>query len=378
MPDLKSLPKAGALPLLAGLILLVAAWFGWQGWQASSAESKTREMGQVRASSAAQVRSAVEEAVERLEGTRSRIALVTALKRDEDQAARDVVTQGWDGVEAVEWFSPGLDEAYADPNQFGFGKLGVLEQALASNAAHAGIVKDAGGPRLAVAAPVLSDGRVLTLAYVRLPLETVTAPLSAASVNGGYLAIRQGRHTIFETGDTTLAGVAEVGAIPISGTALRVVAAAPVVELGLGAFAYFLLALLAVLVALTLLLMPRLKGLRLARMPEGEAGGAGTPTLAELQQSGQLEVEAEAARAALAVKSVKPPPPKKWSGSSMSTPKPGAATWRCAGAGDRICINHRGAKFTQQGSHRALPAAYTVRQTQLQRHGVDRLIATGQ
>ena len=312
LPDLKSLPKAGALPLAAGLLLLAAGWFGWQGWQASSAESKTLEMDQVRAASALTVRSAVDAAVERLEGSRSRIALVTALKRGEDQAARDVILEGWQGVETLEWHAPDLDVAYADPAAFGFGKLGVLERALQENAARAAIVKDGGGARLAVAAPVLDDGRVMTLAYVRLPLDVVTTPLSQANVDGGYLAIRQGRHTVFETGDIALAAAAEVGAIPVQGTALRVVAAAPVVELGLGAFAYYLLATLSVLVAVVLLLMPRLKGLRLERKPAGGAAEAATPTLAELQQSGQLEAEAEAARAAAAAKSasmVKPPPP---------------------------------------------------------------------
>ena len=312
LPDLKSLPKAGALPLAAGLLLLAAGWFGWQAVQASAAESKALEMEQVRAASATQVRSAINAAVDRLESSRSRIALVTALKRNEDQAARDVILTGWSDVEALEWYPPGLDAAYADPSAFGFGKLGVLEHALEDNAARAAIIKDAGGPRLAVAAPVLDDGRVLTLAYVRLPLSIVTAPLSSAGVDDGYLAIRQGRHTVFETGDVALATAAEVGAIPIDGTALRVVAAAPVMELGLGAFAYFLLALLSVLVAVALLLMPRLKGLRLERRPAGEAAGENLPTLAELQQSGQLEAEAEAARAAAAAKSLqasKPPPP---------------------------------------------------------------------
>ncbi|GAB2500609.1 phosphomannomutase/phosphoglucomutase [Arenimonas alkanexedens] len=310
LPDLKSLPKAGLLPLAAGLLFLIAFWFVWQGWQASAAESMSYEMDQVRASSALQVRSAVVSAIDRLETSRSRIALVTALKRDEDQAARDVVLEGWQGVEAVEWYLPALDEAYADPAAFGFGKLGVLEQALQQNAARAAIVKDAGGARLAVAAPVLDDGRVLTLVYVRLPLETVTAPLSAAAVDGGYLAIRQGRHTIFETGDTALATAAEVGAIRVDDTALRVVAAAPLVESGLGAAAYYLLALLSVLVAVVLAMMPRLKGLRLSRKPEGEAAADAAPTLGEMQQSGQLEVEAEAARAAVAAKTAKPPPPR--------------------------------------------------------------------
>ena len=265
LPDLKSLPKAGALPLAAGLLLLVAAWFGWQGLQASSAEAKTAEMDQVRASSASKVRLAVDAAIQRLEGSRSRIALVTALKRNEEQAARDVVADGWEGVEAVEWHPPGLDAAYADPNAFGFGKLGVLERALQDNAARAAVIKDAGGPRLGLAAPVLDDGRVLTLAYVRLPLATVTQPLTDADVNGGYLALRQGPHTIFETGDAELAGAAEVGAARIDGTALRVVAAAPVVELGLGASVYYLLA-----PAECSSNLPRFDGIRYGRRVERE------------------------------------------------------------------------------------------------------------
>ena len=100
----------------------------------------------------------------------------------------------------------------------------------ADNAARAAIVQDAGGPRVAVAAPVMDNGRVLAMAYVRMPLSTVTSPLAATSPGSGYLALRQGRHTIFETGDTALATSAEVDAVRLEGTVLRVVAAAPLAD----------------------------------------------------------------------------------------------------------------------------------------------------
>ena len=133
----------------------------------------------------------------------------------DEQAARDVIAQALADAEAIEWHAPGLNEAYEDAATFGYGKLGVLEMALQQNSAQSAVVQDAGGPRLGLAAPVIEGGRVLTLVYVRLPVETVTAPLQAASLPGGYLALRQGRHTISEVGEASLAGMAEAGAVKI-------------------------------------------------------------------------------------------------------------------------------------------------------------------
>src|SRR5690606_31502338 len=101
------------------------------------------------------------------------------------ESAGKFIADGWAGVEAVEWHEPSLEAGYADPAKFGYGKLGVLELALQDNAARAAIVKDAGAPRLVLAAPVLAEGRVLSLVYVRLPLDVVTAPIASAGVQDG-------------------------------------------------------------------------------------------------------------------------------------------------------------------------------------------------
>ncbi|OHE81785.1 MAG: phosphomannomutase [Lysobacterales bacterium GWF1_69_6] len=288
---------------IAALALLAAAWFGWNGWQATASGQLQAGSDGLRASVGTQATAALQSAVEQLESRRVKIALATALQRDDTDAASKLLTDGWKGVEAVEWHDPGLETGYADPKAFGYGKLGVLELALQDNATRAAVVMDAGGPRLALAAPVLADGRVLALAYVRLPLETLTAPLEAAALpDKTYLALRQGRHSVVERGDASLANAAEFGAVKLPGTQMRVVSAAPVSDGASSAMTEFLLAGLCLLVAAGLVLQPRLKSLR--RRPAGDAAeeedASAGPTLAELQSAGKLQPPEPAPTAAAA------------------------------------------------------------------------------
>ncbi|MFY2762701.1 phosphomannomutase/phosphoglucomutase [Arenimonas sp. MALMAid1274] len=298
-----SLKSVSPYVLGAALVLLAAVWFGWQAWQARSAEALVGDADRVRAEVAAKIEEDVQAAIKRLESTRARIALATALKRNEIDTARDVVSEGWTNLELVELHEPDLDAAYEDAAAFGYGKLGVLELALQQNGTQVAVVRDGGAAKFALAAPVLDEGRVVTVVYVRLPVEAVTAPLAAASLPGGYLALRQGRYNVLQTGDEALAGSAEVGAIKINGTGLRVVAAAPVADAGLGSFTNGLLAALALLVALALFLMPRLKGLRIERRPaEGAAIPEQEPTFAEIQS----QAEAAAPVAVVATAAARP------------------------------------------------------------------------
>ena len=293
-PALGSLKSVKPNVLLALLALGAAAWFGWQGVQASKVESLGERAGQVRAEVALELGERLKDATARLDATRSRIALATALGRGDTQTANDLVTDRWEGVEAVEWHAPGLDAAYEDPTAFGFGKLGILELALQQNSTQAAVVKDAGGPRLGLAAPVVEDGKVLALVYVRLPLSALVEPLQSAALDGGYLALRQGQHTVLEQGDTELAKMAEVGAVAIPGSQLRVVAAAPAGDSGLGTGVSYLLAVLAALVGVVLVLLPRLSGLSIRRK-SAETEEAEQPTLAQLKEAGALEPAAAAA-----------------------------------------------------------------------------------
>lgn len=310
--DPKQLLRSASLPMLLGVVVLLGAvWFAWQGWQSSATEGLTVQVDRARVEVAGKVGEQAQAAVDQLESARSRIALATALKRKEDQAARDVIAEALAGAEAIEWHEPGLNDAYANAAEFGYGKLGVLEMALQQNSAQIAVVRDGGGPRVALAAPVMEDGRVLTLVYVRLPVETVTAPVQSAALPGGYLALRQGRHTISQVGDAALAGMAEPGAIKIPGTGLRVVATVPVVDAGLGMLSNYLFAALCLVVGAALLAMPYLKGLRLERRPAEDRVAPDEPTMAELQARGEMAPPAPAAAGASAAAAVAAAPADK-------------------------------------------------------------------
>src|SRR5688572_14138254 len=94
-----SLKSTGALIVPAVLLLAAAVWFGWTGWTVSRSESLSGEAASARAAVAAEVGEAIEAARSRLEATRVRIALGTALQREDMDAARDIITSGWEGVE---------------------------------------------------------------------------------------------------------------------------------------------------------------------------------------------------------------------------------------------------------------------------------------
>ena len=92
----------------------------------------------------------------------------TALGRGDSQAANDLITESWTGVEAVEWHAPDLEAAYADPQAFGYGKLGILELALQQNATQAAVVKDA------------DDQTLLTLALIENLQRNDLSPIDEA------------------------------------------------------------------------------------------------------------------------------------------------------------------------------------------------------
>ena len=150
----------------------------------------------------------------------------------------------------------------------------------------ASVVRDGGAPVLALSAPARVDDAVVGVAYARLPLARVTAPILAATPGeDAYLALRQGSYTVAERGDAGLANRGETLAVRIPDSDLRVAAAAPDAAtgpFGLGAIACFVAAGLLGLLAIVLLVRSR----RPAPSDDGAADAdAGVPlTLAEAMQ----------------------------------------------------------------------------------------------
>jgi phosphomannomutase/phosphoglucomutase len=291
-PEIKpgSFSPALVAPIVGVLLLAIAAWLVWSGLQVQTANRVGDDTEKARSELAQKLRPPLKAALDRLDQTRERAALATALQRGDDDEAKKLIAEGWKDAEVVELVAPDLVAAYADPAKFGYGKLAVLEQSLADGRAALMVIKD-GKPAIGLAAPVVAQGEVLRLVYARIPLAPVIAPVKAAAPDGGYVAVRQGNYTVAESGEGLgLKLRAESGSVPIEGTPLRVAAYWPPVapgmfeKKGLGEFGVgALLALLGVVA----LLFPRLR--RTASAAPVVAHDDAPQTLGEMASSGKLQ-----------------------------------------------------------------------------------------
>jgi phosphomannomutase / phosphoglucomutase len=291
------------LPLVAVAVALAALWFAWSGWRQSGEASRREALGQSRDM-------AVELTAKTLQGEKTRMSerlasapVQSALAAGDLAAAGTLLARDWPLAQEVLVMPPTLDAAYATAADSGFGRIAVAEAALAAKAPVVWVVRDAGAPRVAVAAPAIVAGQVAGVAYARLPLERATAGLDVVTVEDRtYLALRQGGFSVMERGDASLAEAGERMVAPVPGTELRVAAAAPaaaVSPFGLGVLPLYGLAALFALLAYLFWRLPR----RPAVATTAVAGAE--PTLAEAVEAAPVAAK----RVEAAVKAVEPPKP---------------------------------------------------------------------
>jgi len=307
---------AGKLParstlLLAGVLVLLGVLFAWNAVNQWRAERTTEQLQVARDAvvqgTAKAVRDHQLEMARQLELPAVRQAAAAGDMAAFELAFRD----GMRDVEDVKIYPAGLTQAYNDPTGFGWSRLALLEQAVLNGQAAVRVVKDAGAPRLGVAAPI-QFGDQPSLVYIRLQLPRLTAALDGAVVPAAaYLGLRQGGYTVVEQGQRELGSGGEAMARAVPDTGLRVVAALPDVSgapLGLGAIACAVVALLLLLVALLTVIgpsrmpMPALKR-RPAAAPE-EQGSTLREAMQESQAAAPPAPVAEASPAAVAAPAV--------------------------------------------------------------------------
>ena len=289
-------------PLLGVLLVLLAGWFGWSAVQQWRQEANGQALEEARDQA---VQGLQEAAAGQLKNER----VQQALQAGDAAAAALAVRESWTGVEQADVLTADLATAYADPATFGYARLALLEQALAEGKPGLRVVRDAGGNRLGLAAPVQLGSLGPAVLYVRQPLLRLTSPLDQVSApSTGFLGLRQGTHDLVAQGDAGLAESAEALARPVPGTPLRLVAAVPNVEagpLGLGSLASAIVALLLAFIAVLLVVgrgrLPKSLPLpRRAAVAEADHG----PTLSE-----SLQMAPPPVAAASAADTAPPPPP---------------------------------------------------------------------
>lgn len=295
-------------PLLGGLLVLLAGWFGWSAVQQWRQEANGQALEEARDQAVQGLQDAAAGQLKQLQQQLKNERVQQALQAGDAAAAALAVRESWTGVEQVDVLAADLASAYADPAAFGYARLALLEEALAEARPGLRVVRDGGGNRLGLAAPVQLGSLGPAVLYVRQPLLRLTSPLDQVSApSTGFLALRQGAHDLVAQGDASLAESAEALARPVPGTPLRLVAAVPNVEpgpLGLGALASAIVALLLAFIAVLLVVgrgrLPKTLPLpRRAAAAEADHG----PTLSETLQ------RAPPPLAAAASDDVAPPPP---------------------------------------------------------------------
>ncbi|MCC4621603.1 phosphomannomutase/phosphoglucomutase [Xanthomonas cassavae CFBP 4642] len=285
-------------PVLGGVLLLLAAWFGWNSYAQWHEESIAQTLEQARDRAVQEVGQAMAAQASQLDTVLKQPAVVTALGNGDALAAASIIRERFKGAEDVQVLPGDLAAAYATPKEFGYARLSLLESAQVADHAQVRVVRDARQVRLGVAAAVRLGGQP-AVAYARLPLLRLTGPLDAIAVPGSaYLALRQGSYNVTQQGDAALADAAETLARPLGTSGLRVAAAVPQGDagpLGLGAVGCAIVAGLLGVIAVLLVLASRGR-MALPRRRVAGATTADEPTFSQsLQHDASLASEAAAA-----------------------------------------------------------------------------------
>lgn len=247
-------------PVLGGVLLLLAGWFGWNSYAQWREDAISQDLEQARDRAVQDVGKAMAAQATELDAVLKQPPVASALASGDALAAASAIRERFKGAEDVQVLPGDLAAAYANPKDFGYARLSLLESALVAERAQVHVVRDAKQVRLGVAAAVRL-GAQPAVAYARLPLLRLTGPLDAIAVPGSaYLALRQGSYNVAQQGDAGLADAAETLAKPLGSSGLRVAAAVPQSDsgpLGLGALGCAIVAGLLAIIAVLLVLASR-------------------------------------------------------------------------------------------------------------------------
>ncbi|WP_181106508.1 phosphomannomutase/phosphoglucomutase [Xanthomonas arboricola] len=287
-------------PVLGGVLVLLAAWFGWNSYAQWRQDAIAQELEQARDRAVQDISRAMAQPASQLDAVLKQPQVIAALANGDALAAASSIRERFKGAEDVQVLSGDLTAAYDNPKDFGYARLSLLESALVAERAQVHVVRDAKQVRLGVAAAVRL-GAQPAVAYARLPLLRLTGSLDAIAVPGSaYLALRQGSYNVAQQGDLALADAAETLARPLGNSGLRVAAAVPQRDdgpLGLGAVGCAIVAALLLVIAVLLVLASRGRVALPRRRVSGEPS-ADEPTLSQsLQHDASLASQARALEA---------------------------------------------------------------------------------
>ena len=138
-------------PLLAVLLLLLAGWFGWSAVDQWMQSGTSAGLEQSRDQAVTGVQQALAAQTAQFGKQLALEPVKAALASGDATAVALAVRDKWTGVEDAQVLDASLAEAYAEPVAFGYSRLALLEQAMATGQPVALVVRDGGSPRLGLA-----------------------------------------------------------------------------------------------------------------------------------------------------------------------------------------------------------------------------------
>ena len=214
-----------AMKPLAVLCALLTLWLGWSGFSQFSDNSRRSDLQTTRDKGVQLVHQAMMQSQKRLSDGLELEEVKTVLAAGDLDSAAKVISAGWPNVSLVQVLPADLDAAYERLPKGGYGRLAVVETALAEDKIRSWIIRDLAQSRFALAAPAKSGGLTVGVIYVQLPLTELTTALDTIGMTDDtYLALRQGGMTLWERGDQGYADSAERMSANIVDSGLRLVA----------------------------------------------------------------------------------------------------------------------------------------------------------
>lgn len=221
-----------AIFLAVAICSVLAGIFAYSGITQLAQQHTLQSVTEVRDQAIQLIEQALSERKSQFQQVLSKPEVQHDLAADDRSKIEDAIRQGMTDVMRVIVIGEDLGKVYDNIQTFGYGRLGLIEAASASNTLLITIVNEEKSVRIGMAAPVhlgQGDGSV----YVSLPINILKAKFATLAVpSRGYLALRQGEYTLFESGQTLLRESAEALSRPLEEPALRVVAGAPPIAMG--------------------------------------------------------------------------------------------------------------------------------------------------
>jgi|GEM_PF-42269 len=218
-----------SLLMVALACLLVAGWIGKGGYDEYLYNQTTEALEQARDQAVTGIQQAINAQISKLDQSLEIPSVQSALAGGMTPTIVSALKQNLNAQD-VQIFDARLEQAYADMEGFGLGRLGLLEMALrgTNTTAVAQVVRDDGKPVLGLAVPVVLEGR-RSVIYVRQSLSLITSVLNTVSLpENAFIGLRQGAGTfdLARAGNSALGSTAETLARPIY-SHLRIVAELP-------------------------------------------------------------------------------------------------------------------------------------------------------